>query len=261
MIMQTDLQRELEQLGFSERQACVYLALLRFGKSGAQQLALATGLPRASCYDTLQQLVSQGLIKSDSEDGQKLFVTEPPDRIKTLIDLQLAEIQTRQRRALQFLPQLSALAGDATVKPRFRIINDNTELHAIHKDYADMHEPILQLVGYDAFLELHRRRVVQENVNRLRQTQSQGRAVLVTDMHVELPPGTGFKVRCVPRAMLEVRGEMTVCADHVLLFAYTQMVVAIEIISPAIADTCRAALELAWQQAGEIEKKLGVEHD
>ncbi|MEK7183741.1 MAG: helix-turn-helix domain-containing protein, partial [Patescibacteria group bacterium] len=129
--MQGDLQRELEQLGFTERQACVYVTLLRFGKSGAQQLSLASGLPRASCYDTLQQLATQGLVKSISEAGQQVFVTEPPERINTMLALQLEEVQARRRRAETFLPQLTALTGDGASKPRFRIINDAEELRAV----------------------------------------------------------------------------------------------------------------------------------
>jgi hypothetical protein len=254
--MQTDLQRELEQLGFSERQACVYVTLLRFGKSGAQQLALATGLPRASCYDTVQQLVAQGLVKPVNDAGQQVFVTEPPDRINTMLALQLEEVQARRRRAEMFLPRLTALTGDGEARPRFRIVNDADELRAIHKELADMDKPIIQLVGYDAFLALHRETDVQEKSERLQEKRSQGRAILVTDLPIDPPAGSRFEVRRLPPSMLEVTGEMLVCEDRVVLFSYTQNIVAIEIVSPAIANTCRATLELAWQQAGEIEKKL-----
>lgn len=256
--MQGDLQRELEQLGFTERQACVYVTLLRFGKSGTQQLALATGLPRASCYDTVQQLIAQGLVKAASDDGQQMFVTEPPDRINALLALQLEEVQARRRRAEMFLPRLTALTGDGNLKPRFRIVNDAEELRSIHREYAELDKSILQLVGYDAFLDLHRESQVQENSERLQERRSKGRAILITDLPVDAPPGTGFEIRRVPPSMIEVKGELTVCDDRVLLFAYTQNIVAIEIISPAIADTCRATLELAWQRAGEIEKQLKV---
>ena len=121
-----------------------------------------------------------------------------------------------------------------------------------------MEKPILQLVGYDAFLELNKESVVQQNTERLQVKRSVGRAILITDLPIDPPAGSGFEVRRVPSSMIEVKGEMTVCEDHVLLFAYTQNVVAMEIISPAIADTCRATLELAWQRAGEIEKQLKV---
>ena len=254
--MQDDLQRELENLGFTERQACVYVTLLRFGKSGAQQLSLASGLPRASCYDTLQQLVVQGLVKSINDTGQQVFVTEPPDRINIMLALQLEEVQARRRRAEAFLPRLSALTGDGTASPRFRIVNDTAELRAMHEEYANLGHPIIQLVGYDAFLELNRESTVQQNMERLQEKHSMGRAILVTDLPVEPPLGSRFEVRRISPAMLEAKGEMTVCGDHVMLFSYVQNIVAIEIVSPAIASTCQATLELAWQRAGEIEKML-----
>jgi hypothetical protein len=254
--MQGDVQRELEELGFSERQARVYVTLLRFGPSAVQQIALAAGLPRASCYDTLQQLVKQGLVKGVEDASQQVFVTEPPGRINMLLSLQLEEVQARRRRAEIFLPRLEALAGDGDARPRFRIINDAEELRQLHQEYADMGKPHLQIIGYDAFLALHRESVVQDNVERLRHKPTQGRAILVTDLPIDAPIGSGFEVRRVPTAMLEIQGEMAVCGDRIILFAFTDKVVAIEIVSQAMANTCRAALELAWLQAGEIEKRL-----
>lgn len=254
--MQGDLQRELEELGFTERQACVYVTLLRFGKSGVQNLALASGVPRASCYDTLEHLTKQGLVKAIDEAGQQMFITEPPDRINLMLALQLEEIQSRRRRAEIFLPRLEALTGDGDIQPRFRIISDAAELRALHQEYADMGLPHLQLVGYDAYLALHRESTVQENTERLQHKPSQGRAILVTDQPVDAPIGSGFEVRRIPTAMMDVPGELAVCGDHVVMFAFTKNLVAIEIISPAMASTVRATLELAWQRAGEIEKQL-----
>jgi hypothetical protein len=254
--MQADLQRELEGLGFSERQARVYVTLLRFGKSGAQQIATAAGLPRASCYDTLEQLAKQGLVKAVEENSQQVFATEPPGRINLMLALQLEEVQARRRRAEAFLPRLEALAGDGDSRPRFRIINDTEELRKLHQEYAELGKPHLQIVGYDAFLALHKETTVQENAERLRHKPSHGRAILVTDLPVDAPIGSGFEVRRVPTAMMDVKGEMAVCGDRVILFAFTDKVVAIEIISQSMANTCWAALELAWQRAGEIEEQL-----
>ena len=256
--MQTDLQRELEQLGFTERQACVYVTLLRFGKSGAQQLSLASGLPRASCYDTLQQLVSQGLVKTLTDAGQQLFVTESPERINVMLALQLEEVMARRRRAEAFLPRLSALTGDGSASPRFRIVSDTAELRAMHEEYANLGKPIIQLVGYDAFLALNKETVVQQNMERLQEKRSMGRAILVTDLPVDPPAGSQFEVRRISPSMMEVKGEMTVCGDHVMFFSYAQQIVAIEIVSAAIASACQAALELAWQRAGEIDKQLSA---
>ncbi len=256
--MQSDLQRELEQLGFSERQACVYVSLLRFGKTGAMQLSLATGIPRASCYDALQQLVKQGLVLTFEDDGQQTFVCEPPERILSLLRLQAEELKLRHERAQDFVPRLSALAANGQDKPRVRVVTDMEEMNQIHVDYANMPEPIIQVVGYDAFVQLQSQSALGERRARLQKQSSQGRAILITNQKVDPPPGSGFDIRLIPSDMINLKGEMTVCGNHVLLFSFSPSLHAIEIVSPSIAETCRQTLEMAWQRAGEIEASLRV---
>ena len=257
MRMQTDLQHELEQLGFTQRQASVYLALLRFGKSGAQQLSLASGIPRASCYDALQQLMSQGLVTTIPDAGQQMFVAEPPERIGLLLAMQLEETQKRRRQAEVFLPKLSALAASNDSKPRIRVITDADELRALHQEMLDIHKPFLQLLGYDAYVRLYPESVRSKNLMQLQRRQPIGRSILVTDKFIDTPWQTQIAVRRIPPTMFTAMdGEMTVCGDHTYLFTFTSDLTAIEIISVTIANVCLASLEMAWQHAGAIEKQL-----
>ncbi len=250
--MQNDLQLELQKLGFYERHARVYVTLLRLGKSGVFQLARGADVPRASCYDILQRLLADGMVRQTTEAGQQMFLPEPPERILSLLRLQRQEIADREEHAARILPQLTALMADGVVKPRVRLIADLQEILDLHREYTCLAEPILQLVGYDAFTSLQKSSVVTKQHERLGKEKSRGRSILVTDKPVEAPLGSLFEVRCIPPDLLVIKGEMTVCGDRVLLFTYVETLFAVEIISASLADTCRLALELAWQKAGEF---------
>jgi hypothetical protein len=76
--------------------------------------------------------------------------------------------------------------------------------------------------------------------------------MLVTDKQVTFPDLPNYDVRCVSPAVVAATGEMSVCGDRILLFSYTTGIIAIEIRSQAIADTCRATLELAWKAAESL---------
>jgi predicted transcriptional regulator len=255
--MQTDLQHELEQLGFTERQASVYLALLRFGKSGAQQLSVVLGVPRASCYDALQQLIRQGLATAVTDNHQQYFLAAPPERIGMLLAMQLEETQRRRQQAEAFLPKLTALAASTSTKPRIRLITDPKELRALHQEMLDIHRPFLQLIGFDAYRRLYPETTRTKHASQLQRRQAHGRAILISDEPIDAPWQTDILVRCLPTALLpSVDGEMTVCGDYTYLFAFTQDLAAIEIVSATVAKVCTASLELAWQQAGVIEKQL-----
>ncbi len=80
---------DLKELGLTQRQAQVYLALLDEGQCGAGQLLKRTGLYRVILYDTLDSLVSKGLVSFFELNRRKQFIAEDP--AKLLEDLKLKE--------------------------------------------------------------------------------------------------------------------------------------------------------------------------
>jgi sugar-specific transcriptional regulator TrmB len=48
--------KELQELGLSEGEAGIYLALLKHGKTNVMQLAKITGRHRTHIYDTIEKL-------------------------------------------------------------------------------------------------------------------------------------------------------------------------------------------------------------
>lgn len=254
--MPTDLIKELTQLGLQDREAQVYVLLLQHGRSTAQTVAQAAGLPRASCYGILENLAEKNLVSLRIERGQREYVAEPPERLRGLLRAQAEEVQERLQRIDLALPQLLALATDASVKPQVRLYKGAQDLRQLQEAFRDWEGETIQLIGYDALMNLDAaRQVVTREQNTLRrQGKKTGRAIVVTDKHVA-PTGI-FETRTLPASLLDVPGELTVCGDRVLLFGYQEDVVAVEVRSPAIAQTCKAILELAWRLAGDLEQKF-----
>jgi hypothetical protein len=254
--MQSDLQRELENLGFTEKQARIYIALLHLGKSGAMQLSLAVGIPRATCYDVLQQLVTQGLVLSDDSMGQQLFIAEPPERILSLLRLQSEEMTVRLKRAEEFVPHLTALSNSGISRPKVRVLADFDEIVQVGAEPAYLTESILQIVAMDHFLALQTPTTLKNRLVRLQTLKPHGRAILVSNKKHDPPVGVDFEIRTLPPDLLDMKGEMTVCGDRVLIASFDGGWSAVEIVSASLAETCRQALELTWQRAGELEKQF-----
>ena len=258
-IMYTDLVKELNQLGLPDKEAQVYLLLLQQGRSTAQAIASAADMPRATCYGLLENLVSKGLVIMHADRDQREYVAEPPERLRTLLRVQAEELQERTKRMESVLPQLLALATDASSKPQVRLVKGAQDLQQLQVEYRDWAGETIQMVGYDALLKLraasaaaHKEHDIirQENSH----ASKSGRMISVTNS--QAPDGLGIETRTLPASLLDVPGEMTVCGDRVALFGYTDDVVGVVIHSPAIAQTCRAILELAWRQAGDLEQKF-----
>ena len=69
---------ELRDLGFNEREARVYLALLDHGSATATQLAVASRVPQNKIYESLESLLEAGLCRRQRSGRHSVFVATDP---------------------------------------------------------------------------------------------------------------------------------------------------------------------------------------
>lgn len=72
---------DLYKLGFSEKEAEVYLALNSYGSSPASTLARVTKIKRTSVYDALNSLMAKNLITSFKQGQYTYFVIDDVNKI------------------------------------------------------------------------------------------------------------------------------------------------------------------------------------
>lgn len=89
-------------LGFSEREARVYLALLHVGPTTTSRLIRETSIPSSKIYDVLERLEDKGFATYIISRGKKEFSATAPGSITVLI-------KEKERLAQEVLPTLDAL--------------------------------------------------------------------------------------------------------------------------------------------------------
>ncbi len=104
---------QLEKIGLKEKEAIVYLALLKEGPSIANHIAKKTSILRSSIYDYLDILLDKGFISYIIKSGKKFFQAVQPE---SLIDNFNERKQEEERALKELLPQLSALQNIAEKK-------------------------------------------------------------------------------------------------------------------------------------------------
>ncbi len=92
----------LQQLGFTEYEATIYLMLLQQGHISAYQLAEKTGMYRQATYDALNRMVEKGYVSSVKEGKAQLFQAVSPELILELL-------QEKTESLKQILPDLISL--------------------------------------------------------------------------------------------------------------------------------------------------------
>ncbi len=97
----------LQKLGLSEKETCVYLALLRIGLAGAAKVAKETGLPRQTVYSLLADLVKKRFIDQSDKRGVRQFYADPNELLR-LVAERKDELEKQKKTLERELPKLLA---------------------------------------------------------------------------------------------------------------------------------------------------------
>ncbi len=129
----------LKKIGFSDKSAKVYLALLSLGPSSVRSLAEETGLNRGTSYDVLKWLQDKGLVTFYKKDTKQHFVAEPPEKLNALLREQQEELGRTESGLTKFVTELGALRHSGEARPVARYVGAS-ELHKILEDILTVTE-------------------------------------------------------------------------------------------------------------------------
>ena len=126
----------LKKLGFSDKAAKIYLALLTLGPSSVRSLAEFCSLNRGTTYDTLKWLQDQGVVTFYKKDTKQQFVAEHPDTLKELITKRESELLRVKGELKKQITELTAIYDKGGERPVARYFLPN-ELHLILEDLLE----------------------------------------------------------------------------------------------------------------------------
>jgi len=102
----------LEEIGLTQNESNVYLALVELGSSSATQIIQKTGLHRAVVYDLLERLIEKGLVGHIIQGRKKFFEATNPKRLLEI----LKEKEEKLETILPKLLELSKFKSKLDVK-------------------------------------------------------------------------------------------------------------------------------------------------
>ena len=117
---QTDfsLQNTLISMGFSDKEAIVYIASLELGKGTVSQISRKAGVNRTTSYHILGSLVNRGLIIISGKEPRQEYSAESPDKIITMFDQYIHANQAYIKQAKELIPNLKCAVTSAPHRPR-----------------------------------------------------------------------------------------------------------------------------------------------
>ena len=103
----------LEQLGLSQREISIYLALLKLGTASIRDIAAQADINRGTTYETLKQLAGKGIVSYFPKGKRRIFCAEPPEVLLELAEEKRHTLEQGIEDMKQHLiPQLNHLKPD-----------------------------------------------------------------------------------------------------------------------------------------------------
>ena len=76
---------QLRELGLSENEAKVYLAMLELGPATVLEIAAKALMNRPTVYVQIESLKQRGLVSTQSKGKKQIFIAESPSHLESML--------------------------------------------------------------------------------------------------------------------------------------------------------------------------------
>ncbi|HCU31756.1 TPA: hypothetical protein DIC21_03395 [Candidatus Uhrbacteria bacterium] len=245
--------RELINVGFSDKEAAVYLAALQLGLSSIQDIAKKSGVNRATTYLLVDVLIKKGLMGVFVKDGRKFFAAESPERLISLLRLQRQELEAKEKELTAALPKLQAIYNCEGTKPQIRYLEGVDGVSSVMKFFEETVGEFIQIVNLDEVEKIQTFFQYQnKHFKSLRQRGVSYRLLAVVDEpdFSKIPIIPGGEVRLIPADKFPLKGDISVRGNSVFIYSFQEQMMGIVITSADIANTIRQLFNVAWEGSG-----------
>jgi len=247
---------QLTNLGFSAKEASVYLALLELGPSTTSEISRVAKINRTTGYDILESLVRDGLVNPIGESKIQKFVAENPDKVIVFLENKIKLGEQRLKQAYNLLPELFSIYN-VDEKPKVKYYEG---IDKVKEAFEDTLTAEVEIVGYavgtDAFTavseeylrDYFKRRVAKNIKVRVIAPDDPDTLKVIAHDKEELRESL-----VVPRDKFYFTTETNIYNNKIIIVSWKEKF-AVLIESKEIADAQKKVFELAWLGAKQYRK-------
>lgn len=137
----------IQNLGYSENEAKVYLAALDIGECAVTDLAQRVKMPRTSVQGIIQQMQTKGLMNCYLKRKRKIWVAENPEKLQILL-------KEREAALKSIMPELQAKRFSHGGRPMIRVYSGAEQIKLIMQNILEAQRNISAIIDWDDWSEM-----------------------------------------------------------------------------------------------------------
>lgn len=249
----------LKKIGFSDKEAQVYLQLIHLGPQSASVLSRHTKINRTTIYDILESLQERGIAQSIKKSGSTLFSALHPSELIRFLEREKTEmirkIERQQETVEKALPELISLEGNKTSKPKVTFYEGEKGVREAYEDTLNSENEILAYANVEEmhkglphfFPEYYHRRAIEKEIH-IKAIMPNNEASLERAQHDKEENRESI---LIPKEEYPFTPEINIYNNKVLITSWREEM-AIMIESKEIADFHRKMHKLCWEKAKDL---------
>src|SRR6185369_11678946 len=115
--MHTMLEKYLQDLGLTDKEATIYLSLLQVDGATALDLSKKTKINRSTVYVTIESLSKKGLVSETTIGKKTQFQAESPERLETFVEKRRLQFEEQSQRLKDIIPEIKSIERKTGERP------------------------------------------------------------------------------------------------------------------------------------------------
>lgn len=253
----SELGATLQTLGFSSKEATVYVAILELGHGTVTEIARKAGINRTTGYDILDSLSNKGIVNVTGKEPKQEFAAEPPEAVVMYLKREAELAKERIEKAGALLPQLRSVHATQN-RPRVKFYEGSDGLKQVYEDTLTSSEPIRAYANVE---DMHKGlpNYFPEYYKRRAGAGIAIRAIVphtpVARARVPYAEEEKREIAFVPPDKFYFSPEINIYDNKVMIASWREKL-GVMIESAEIADAMKKIYELAWAEAKRLDKSL-----
>ena len=243
------LEKFLQEIGLSEKEAAVYLYLLKVDSDNIANIAKATDINRTTVYPILDTLMRKEFVEELKENEKSLFQARTPDRIESFIQEQKIKLEEQSHVAKDIIPQLKGIMREGGQRPIIEYYEGRDAIKKASKNYyenTDTGGEVYLIYPRDEVETLfsEKERQIAKELRLSKNVRS--RSIYTYTKGEYKPDTTGDRFR-VDEKEFPIKSDISVYADRVRIHILGEKLGTIYIKSKDVADTIQTLFKLAFK--------------
>lgn len=244
------LEKYLQEIGLTDKEAALYLALLATDNASVIELANKTKIKRPTVYVILESLAKKGLVSETTIGKKTHYQAEPPERLETFVERRKLALDEQAKRLKDIIPQIKSVQREGGERPVVRYFEGKEGIiSAVSDTYNEQPDgnPVYLVYSKDLLDEVFTSGEMEKYKNKRLSQNIKAKVLYNYASGEQSPSATTERIR-VDEKQYPFSCDISIYKDKTRISILGKTLSGIFIKSQDFADTMRSLFNLAFDQ-------------